>query len=181
MPRTTPVIATEVPGDFITSALWNAQVLATMQWLFGTGASSGVPRFSGYASTAQAFATGTSYSPLNLDAEVYDSEGGHSTTTNSSRYTVQVPGLYRITAQSAFAVNSSGARAVAIGVNGTASKACQGAPPPSNSWSNQVTWETYLNVGDFVEAMTWQNSGGALSTVTGGMGPSLSVWWIGNN
>lgn len=180
MPRSTPVIANEAPGDFITGALWNAQVGAALQWLFGTGAN-GIPRFKGNASTGQAFATGTTFSPVSLDAEVYDSEGGHSTVTNPSRYTCQVPGLYRITAMSSFTTNSTGSRAVGVGVNGASVLQSQGMPPSGNSWSNQVTVDQYLNAGDYVEVLTWQNSGGSLSTGTGSLAPTLTVWWIGNN
>lgn len=181
MARTLPTIATEVPGGFVLSSLWNAQVGATMQWFFGSGANNGVPRFFGTASTGQAFASTQSFSSINIDSQVYDSEGGHSTTTNPSRYTVQVPGMYRLVGQSSFGINSSGARAVAVAVNGSQVQQIQAAPPPANTWAAQVSTERYLNVGDYVEVRTWQNSGSALTTGSSGLAPSLSVWWIGNN
>jgi hypothetical protein len=176
-----PVVATEAPGSFVTSALWMAQVAATMQWLFGSGAGNGVPRFRGFASTAQAFASGLTFAPVNLDSEVYDSEGGHSTTTNTSRYVCQVAGMYRLTAMGSFGVNSAGSRAVAVGVNGSSVIQAQSAAPAANSWANQSTVDQFLNVGDYVEILTWQNCGASLSTSTGSLAPALLVWWIGNN
>jgi hypothetical protein len=188
MARSTPVIATEVPGNFVISALWNAQVAATMQWLFGTG-SNGVPRFKGYASTAQPIAgvaSGTNPVdvPINLDTEVYDSEGGHSTTTNPSRYTCQVPGLYRLTAVGGFPTNGTGDRKVGININGVPppGSVVQGVPSSARSWSACVSVEQYLNAGDYVEMVMWQTNTTALNTaVFSGYGPALSVWWIGNN
>jgi hypothetical protein len=41
--------------------------------------------------------------------------------------------------------------------------------------SVQIADMTYLNVGDYVQALGFQSSGGALATVAGGC--SLTVWW----
>jgi hypothetical protein len=183
MPRTVPVIATEVPGNFQTAALWTAQISATMQWVFGTG-SNGVPRFKGYQGSAQSIATGQTDAPITLDTEVYDSEGGHSTTVNPSRYTCQVAGVYRISVSGSIAPSGTGARKVGVNVNGAASigAAVQQVPPASNTWQGAVSTDTYLNVGDYVELVVWQTSGGNLSTNAGtATAPTMCVWWLGNN
>lgn len=183
MARSTPIPATEVPGGFVTSALWNAQVGAALQWFFGTGAGNGVPRFRARASTGQAFASSTNHAPVNLDEEDYDSEGGHSTTTNPSRYTCQVPGIYRITAQGSFTTNATGGRCVAIMVNGgLVAQARSPAMPAGQSWVLQANIDHYLNIGDYVEVGLYQNSGSSLTTATGvSVSPMLMLWWLGNN
>lgn len=183
MARSTPAIANVVPGTYETAALWTAQVSATMQWVFGTG-SNGVPRFKGYQTSTQSLATGQTDNPITLDTESYDSEGGHSTTTNPSRYVCQVPGLYRITVTGSMAPNGTGARKVGINVNGVSltGAGVQQVPPASNTWQGAVSTEAFLNAGDYVELVIWQTSGGALSTNAGNSTtPTMCLWWIGNN
>ncbi|MDI5965712.1 hypothetical protein [Streptantibioticus silvisoli] len=185
MGRTAPLAATEAPGNYITSALWNAQVQATLQWMFGTG-SNGVPRFKGYATVAQSVATGTTNVSILLDSEVYDSDGGHSTTTQTSRYTVQVAGTYLIHALGGFVSNTTGTRELGIMVNGVSiigSTTQAGPPSTGNSWVGSMLTATQLNVGDYVEMQMWQSSGSTLATATTAttaFGPMLALQWISN-
>jgi hypothetical protein len=175
----TPVPVTEAPGNYLTAALWNATVTATMQRLFVDGP----PRFLGYSSAGTTMASSTTFTPILLDVEVYDSWGGHSLVTNTSRYVVQAAGTYLITATACFAANSTGNRAVQVGINGGS-----GAPgmrfvgpnTGANSWFGTVTVQLPLNVGDYVECMAWQTSGGALTVPTGSpvSFPSLSLLWL---
>jgi hypothetical protein len=178
--RIVPTIASETPANFLTGALWNANVKAMGDFLMGSG-SNGVPRFKGYASTSQAIATGTTDTPITLDTEDYDSDNGHSTTTNSSRYVIQVAGTYRIAGTGALATNATGNRKLGININGVNARggAIQGAAIASNSWSGVVYTEQVLGVGDYVELVCWQTSGGSLNTsATTGFGPVLMVSWF---
>lgn len=100
-----------------------------------------------------------------LDTEVYDTDNGHSTTSNTSRYTVQTSGVYLLFGVVVYAANSTGGRNAKFRVNGS-----------TNYWGQQVTVSGTLpsafncsgliplNAGDYVELATWQNSGGALNT-----------------
>jgi hypothetical protein len=179
--RTVPVVANEVPGNFITSALWTAQVSATMNFLMGSG-SNGVPRFKGWQSSAQSIATGATDTPITLDTEDYDSDNGHSTVTNSSRYTVQVAGTYRVIAVGGFTTNSVGNRKLGINVNGTNARGASIQQPAlaSNSWVGAVSTELALSVGDYIEMVMWHTSTTTpLTTAIGvGFGPAMSVCWI---
>lgn len=180
MARTVPVPVAEVPGNYITSALWTAQVTATMNFLMGSG-TNGVPRFKGYASSAQTLATGTTDIALTLDTEDYDSDNGHSTTTNTSRYTVQVPGTYVIMGTAALAVSATGNRKLGINVNGVNARGgvAQGPGFATNSWCACVATTQALNAGDYIELVAWQTSGGNLATsATSGFGPTLMCQWI---
>lgn len=181
MARTVPVPVTEVPGNFITSALWTAQVAATMNWTMGSG-SNGPPRFKGYATSAQTITSGSgSDTPISLDTEAYDSDNGHSTTTNTSRYVIQVAGTYLILATGAFDINATGNRKVGINVNGANALggAFTGPSMSSNSWVASVGVYQALNVGDYVELVMWQTSGANLVTKFGGaFGPALMCHWI---
>lgn len=180
MPRTVPISAVETPGSYLTGALWTAQVKAAMDFLMGSG-TNGVPRFKGYASTAQSIATGTTDTPITLDTEDYDSDNGHSTTTNTSRYTVQVAGTYSILGTLAFATNATGNRKAGININGANARggAIQAPGFASNSFCEVVATDQFLNVGDYIELVGWQTSGAALSTsATTGFGPTLMCKWI---
>ncbi|MEV7034642.1 hypothetical protein AB0N99_30975 [Streptomyces sp. NPDC093272] len=180
MPRTVPVPVTEVPGNFITSALWTAQVTALMNFLTGSS-SNGVPRFKGYASSSQTLTTGTVDTPLTLDTEDYDSDNGHSTTVNTSRYTVQVAGTYVIMGTAAIATSATGNRKLGININGSNARGgvAQGAGLSTNSWCACVSTVQALNVGDYIELVAWQSSGGNLTTsATAGFGPVLMCQWI---
>lgn len=185
MGRIPPTVAQTVPGQFITSSLWNAQVVAAGNWLLGSG-TDGPPRFKAYASTAQSLTTATSYTALALDTEVIDSDGGHSTVTNTSRYTVQVAGIYLCVGQVAFPGNVAGARSIRIGVNGSQATGAGGVyegPPSlsaSNSWAAQAIYFDSLDVGDYVEVEAWQNSGSTISMGGGGAAASLSCFWMSN-
>jgi hypothetical protein len=178
--RTVPISATEAPGSYLTGALWTAQVKATMDYLMGSG-TNGVPRFKGWASTAQTLTTGATDTPITLDTEDWDSDNGHSTTVNTSRYTIQVAGTYRIVAIGGFSTNATGNRKLGININGANARAgsIQQAGMASNSWNSCVVTELACVVGDYIEIVMWQTSGGNLATAaSAGFGPALMVCWI---
>lgn len=182
MARTVPVSLTEAPGNYITAALWTAQVKATMDFLMGSG-TNGVPRFKGYASTGQSIATGSGAdTAVTLDTESYDSDNGHSTVTNASRYTIQVAGTYLIMATASFPTSATGNRKLGLNVNGANMNGgvFTGPAMAGNSWSACVCVEQALTVGDYVEMVVWQTSGGPLTLNSGGggFGPTLMCHWI---
>ncbi|MHB9861987.1 hypothetical protein [Streptomyces sp. YIM S03343] len=180
MARAVPVIASESPGSFLTGALWNANVKAMGDWLMGS-AGNGVPRFRGYQATAQAIVNNT-WTSATIDTEEYDSDNGHSTTTNSSRYTVQVPGTYAVFGSLGLVGNATGNRGVRITVNGVAihGSFVKTATPDATGSAGLVTaGSAVCAVGDYIEVQVHQNSGAALNTNAGGdVACSLTAQWI---
>jgi hypothetical protein len=172
MGRSVPVIPTEVPGNFNTSALFNAAPGALGSFLLGP------PRFAGYQTAAQSVASGTWAVAMLIDTEVVDSDSGHSTTTNTSRYTVQVAGLYLVGVGVGWPANATGARAAVPHQNGASlpgGPANEGAPTSSsNSWAGQAWAFAQANVGDYFECTGFQQSGSTLST----NGAFLYCLWI---
>ena len=155
-----PVWATNlVPGQFETAALLNT---------IGNNGTflTDPPDFVGTQNTIQSIAA-TTWGAIGLDTEQFDSYGGHSTVTNTSRYVAQVTGWYTVCGVVAFSLNGTGARGSRLQVNGTAvAGACSFIPGLS---SNSVgvatpTRDLFLNATDYVEVAGWQNSGGALNT-----------------
>ncbi|MEV0090473.1 hypothetical protein [Streptomyces sp. NPDC050738] len=161
---TIPTIPTEAPGNFWTSALWNANILGGLNYLFAP------VRFKGYSSVTQAIGTGTTAVPLTMDTEIIDSDGGHSTVANTSRYVCQTAGTFYINGSVCFATSASGTRTLMILVNGVVvpGSMIQTAPQGSNGGSACTATTTQLSVGDYVEIACWQNSGGTLATSIGG-------------
>ncbi|MEW2164430.1 hypothetical protein AB0912_15760 [Streptomyces sp. NPDC007084] len=180
MPRTVPAVATESPGYYITAALWMAQVAAIANFSIGSGAN-GVPRFRGYQTSVQALSDNT-WTPLNLDTETLDSDNGHSTSTNTSRYVVQVAGTYSIVGHAAFAANATGNRAARINVNGTAipgSFVKTLAATASHSSAIATHAQAVLAVGDYVEVLGLHTAGAALNTSAAtDVASALGVFWI---
>jgi hypothetical protein len=100
-----------------------------------------------------------------------DNWGGHSNVTNSSRYTVQVAGVYRFSGVFTTVANATGYRLVGWAQNGSEiSNSRSYNPNPSGTVINTVVAPTVklrLGVGDYVEMYVFQNSGGSLSTANG--------------
>lgn len=177
MPRTTPAPITEAPGNFNTSALFNAQVTALNQYLLAP------PVFFGYQTSSQAVTSG-SFVAATLDTERVDSDGGHSTVTNTSRYTFQVAGWYLAFGVATWTVSSTGTRATKFLLNGSTSiiSSEQLHLPANVASSSASSWAfVQASVGDYIEMHIYQNSGGALSTNTGAdWCTSMGLFWISN-
>lgn len=185
MTRTVPSIASEVPGNFITSALWTSQVAGIMQWLVGSG-NNGLPMFFGYQATSQSIATGATGAAINIDTEVIDTDGGHSTVSNTSRYTCQVAGYYLLWGCTTWQNNATEQRVTTYTKNGTnivGGSQVQG-PPVTSGHASVIPGTiviTQLAVGDYVEVWGGQLSGNPLSTqadVSTGKNCSFLCLWV---
>jgi len=183
--RTVPSIATKNPGDFITGALWNGQVGAIMQWLVGSG-SNGLPLFFGYQATAQAVASGTTGAAITIDTEIIDTDGGHSTVSNTSRYTCQVAGYYLVWGSVAWVTNATEERITYYQKNGaqiTGGSSVQ-ANPVTSAHATVVPGTIMIlpmAVGDYVEVWGSQVSGSSLNTqadASAGKNSSMLCMWV---
>ncbi|MBM9504518.1 hypothetical protein [Actinacidiphila acididurans] len=170
---TIPNVPVEVPGNFNTSALFNTMGSITNYLLAPV-------RFKAYTTTAQSIVSSTLSTPLGLDSEIVDSDGGHSTTTNTSRYVCQTAGLYAVYGSTGYVTNANGARALQISVNGTAvvGSTVQSAPTSTNSASVTCFTLVQLAVSDYVELGTWQNSGSTLATSNAASATTMCLWRI---
>lgn len=178
MPLSPPASFTAATGGFITAALWNTQVRDANAYF------SAPPSFRAYSTVAQSLVD-QAWTPMLLDAEQFDNYGGHSITTNTSRYTAPLSGIYLVTGVAAFASNTTNNRAVRLAVNGVAyagtfvkTLAASGA----SSSAVSTTALVMLGAGDYVEVMGYQNSGAPLNTSVSGpdVFPSLTVLWVSN-
>ena len=117
---------------------------------------------------------------LGFDSETFDTASLHDTTTNNSRLTAPIAGIYQITGNVRWDTNNVGTRFLTITVNGNRT---------ANSWMQAtqgaqtdqiVTTIRQMAPGDIAELAGFQNSGGALSiTDFGESDPYLAMSWIG--
>lgn len=117
---------------------------------------------------------------LQWNTEFADSHNGHDNSTNPSRYTAQLAGLYQVITTAIWLPNSAGIREISVRVNGsTTYDGSRTVPQSSITQTQQAVKLVRLGVGDYVEAMGWQNSGGALGVDrTFHAGPLMDVLWV---
>ncbi|NUP48059.1 MAG: hypothetical protein HOW97_12200 [Catenulispora sp.] len=145
-------------GDVASSSLLNAQLYNGLTFLLNP------PYFFGYqlSATAQAIASsGGTFVTVVLDAELVDTEGGHSTTTNNSRYTCQIAGRYQVDGAVTFAATSTtGFRAAKFLLNGGSTVVGSETMLAASSFDTtaRASTDVYLNVGDYIELQCLQNS-----------------------
>ena len=176
MTWTTP--RTWATGDEITATLLNEQLRDNMLELRSSRTSrvrrltaQSVPHLEDPWATA-----------IGFTSEDFDVPSWHSNSTNNSRITPDVAGVYLATACVEFDANATGDRAVRIGVNGVGvahMRAQTTIPAPTVNALLSTTAVVLLNgTTDYIEIGAWQSSGGSLNTGTS-LGCWCSVTWIG--
>jgi hypothetical protein len=116
-----------------------------------------------------------------MDTTIYDNYGGHSG-ASPTRYTVQVPGLYLLTANLGWGGNSATYRILDILVNGSFAPGGRVTAIGVSGITQAMNVSTLvqLNVGDYVEMAA--TSGTAVATTTNGTyGPYLTCTWVSNS
>ena len=133
--------------------------------------------------TAQTAIANNSWTPITFDVEDLDTHNGHSTASNTSRYTCQRAGKYRLNGAVAWAGSASGQRWTRWAKNGT-EIAGSGLNQQATSAGQAIAPARNLNVtlalNDYVELQALQSSGGALDTYVGVAyaQSAMSVEWI---
>jgi hypothetical protein len=145
---------------------------------------SSTPTFAGcrlYNSATITLATGTT-TELTYDSETYDTNGYHSTSSNTARITVPAgkAGYYLIYASVEFNANTSGARELQVRKNGSLTNSSgfyQGFS--SGGFIANVSSLIYLDVADYVSIYALQSSGGNLSVFTANNYQQFSAMYLG--
>jgi hypothetical protein len=135
------------------------------------------------AGTSQTVPSST-WTSINFTAEQFDNYGGHSTSSNPSRYTVQRDGLYFVYGLASIAeTNTTGYRISRLLVNGTDAYGGTSARPVASSTigsSLPACAHIRLEAGDYVELQSYQSSGSSLAVKDGtGDASKLIALWRG--
>jgi tRNA G26 N,N-dimethylase Trm1 len=174
---TVPVATTWASSEFVTSAIANARIKDAVAFFLNP------PMAVLRHSAVQSIATST-FTALLFDTEDKDTDGGHSTVTNTSRYTAQTAGMYLVSGQYSSAINATGQRAIRLAKNGVVVPSAEQIIPPMAPSSIEViglrSQLVALGVGDFLELHGFQASGGALNTSTTSEAQcGMTVLWVG--
>jgi hypothetical protein len=176
--RTAPANVTELPGNYIPSALWNTQITnGTNSFLYNP------PYFKGISSTSQSVASGTSWNAITLTTALSDTESGWSS-SSPTIYTAQSPGRYLIIGTIWWPAFSTTTLACGVGlsINGTTTRVWESPNAATTGVQIQVSLFTYLGVGSTVGLLGMQNSGSSQSTGTSTVQqPCLEIMWQGAN
>jgi hypothetical protein len=116
-----------------------------------------------YHNAAQSLTSGV-VAALAFNSERFDTDAIHDTVTNNSRLTCKTAGVYVATVCASFAANATGQRALGIRLNGATELAWSEVPATAAEHTTLVTSTIYvLAVNDYLEALGYQTSGGALN------------------
>ena len=145
------------------------------------------PRAELRQTAAQAFVTAT-ITAVQFNAEDVDTDvsgtGGHDNAVNNTRWTAVYAGWYQVGGGVSFAVSAVGDRFCWLRVNGTDVNGSMGfvaADATGLAVPMCRTKLVFLNVGDYVELIGYQDSGGNLNTgVTTREQPNMTIIWQAN-
>ena len=175
MAFTTP--ATFVAGNILTAAQLNTYVRDNTAWM-----ATDSPACRAYNSANLAVATSTD-TALTLNSERFDNAAIHSTSSNTSRFTVPpgAGGKYICTGSITWASNGSGTyRACFLKVNGSIRIGQINAAPSASHGSDATVVAVYaLAAADYVEMYAVQDSGGNVNVnVQANYSPEASIIWL---
>lgn len=109
----------------------------------------------------------TTTTALQFDNETEDVGGIHDNAVNNTRMTAPAggAGVWEFGVNAEVAANATGRRELSLRVNGSVFIASVSDPSPSGTNVSRLHLTTFyrLAVGDYVEAVLWQNSGGGLN------------------
>ena len=126
--------------------------------------------------------TGTT---VNLGNETYDTDGFHSTSTNTSRMTIPSGknGYYLVIGKIGYFSNTTGARQVRLLKNGTIIEFNSAASAGAGAAGNKTVYSSsaIINcaVGDYIEMAAYQDSGGNLNLDGSSDTTSLTIQFLG--
>lgn len=152
----------------------------TMAWVGGTGAAWGNAGASVYNVGNQSCANGTE-TLLTFDSELFDIDGMHSTSSNTSRLTCVTPGTYQVSGYIAFDANATGVRYLALYKNGALVGYPSTIPASSAGVSSSLALSHIIQlvVGEYLEVKAYQSSGGALNVFGGSSRTVFSAVRVG--
>lgn len=135
-----------------------------------------------YNSTSQSIPNATS-TAVTFNTEIFDTDGFHSTATNTSRITIPagLAGKYQVNACLTYGANGTGLRTFAIYKNGSVYQWAPQALGSASLNAGGVSFATVVDlaVTDYIEMFAYQSSGGSLGTNSGSQDVSFSVAYLG--
>lgn len=167
---TVPSQSTAVVGGKITAAYGNDDIRDAINFLLDQ------PHVFAYQTTGVSIGSGTATEILmTFDSESWDNDVMHDNVTNPSRLIAKTAGLYAVNYQVAFPANATGVRYAVLRKNAAGVSGGGTAIALARDQSASATGASYVSksldvqmaANDYLEVFGLQNSGGALTSVTG--------------
>lgn len=151
-----PLLLTEIPDGLLTAAKLAAGAVGPAQLAIIEAAR--------VRNTAAQSIPNNTYTALTFDTEITDASGMHDG-VNPDRLTAITAGVYLAGATVQYASNATGLRQTILRANGSDYFAAQDeVPNTSFGHTVSVVGLVVLAAGGYVQALAYQNSGGALNT-----------------
>lgn len=116
---------------------------------------------------------------VQFDTEAWDTDGMATLGTNNDRLTIMRNGIYQIVYRHKWVVSSLGTtRLTALDINSAGTFIAADRRVPLGASDCVVTLTNRLSAGDYVRALVYQDSGGALDLASGF--PSLTALYLGD-
>ncbi|MEK6326083.1 MAG: hypothetical protein AABM66_00965 [Actinomycetota bacterium] len=118
--------------------------------------------------SAQGITSGTPSKSLNFTSERYDTAGLHSNSSNLSRLTAPVTGIYEVTAHVSWDFNSSGHRDLGLANGGTtlAEEHLNANATPGGQVDQNISTVARFTAGQFAEVFVTHDSGATRSVTS---------------
>lgn len=155
-----PVIRTFVAGEVVLASYFNTNINGPLSFLLA-------PPICQARQTAGQSLTNGAFVAITMTSEDVDSSGMHSTVSNTSRLTAVYPGWYHYDGAASVTANATGRRLTKWQANAAdiAGSGLAGPATAASFWKGAAaSIRIFQNVGDFVELLVAQESGGTLNT-----------------
>lgn len=169
--------ATETAGTILTAGYLNTYVRDNIAWI-----ATDSPAVRGYNNANISWGTGVD-AAVAANSERFDNAAMHSTSSNTSRYTVPTGGAgkYLFGGLVEFAANVTGGRGVHIKLNATTyiAKSVMQANTDGGTSSATVTSSYAMSAADYIEMFAYQGSGGFINlNSTSAYSPECWSYWL---
>jgi hypothetical protein len=161
-------------GEIETGSFLNSSITNLGNFLLGK------PVAKLYSTTATAVAALTVV-PVPLALEIVDRDNGHSTTTNTSRYTAQTAGYYQIDSGLGWNSTAGTYRICYLRVNGSTTvigSLAEVTGTGTNALTTKSSVMTYLAVGDYVEIIAYSGTATTLTSILSDATAYMNVVWV---
>ncbi len=182
---TVPSLATVTVGQLLTAAGWNDDVVDEAQYNYGQG-SNPRPECQVYSAANISVTTSGTARLMTFDTDQYDTAAMHNPSSNPSRITMPVDGLYEVKAYVKFAADATGYRLLSVRLN-SAGAIGSGTGLVTHGVGNagatvdasiSRSFTDIFTAGDYIEIFATQASGGALNALGGRHNLGCTVRWI---
>jgi hypothetical protein len=178
---TVPATQSFLAGEKVTAAKLIAAAKTPLDFLMNP------PRCNAYAGSAISLADQTT-TLITFSTEAWDTDSMHSTSSNTSRITINTSGQYLVTFYARWLSNATGYRQLNLRLNATGNPGLGSTlstinTPAVNGSATFLTrtMEMSCVAGDHYELFAWQNSTASLSLDTGQRVTGMEFRWLGNS